>query len=128
MLTDGPQGITRYIYLGKELIAKTGSSAALEDKPGYTGHLEDRDIGLTYMQQRYYDSVIGRFYSNDPVGFSADKPMMFNRYAYANNNPYKYTDPDGQESYLVSRPLSFTSSANHNFIVHNATSLGDPES
>ncbi len=48
------------------------------------------------MQQRYYDPVIGRFYSNDPVGFSASNPMMFNRYAYANNNPYKYTDPDGR--------------------------------
>jgi hypothetical protein len=47
------------------------------------------------MQQRYYDQVVGRFYSNDPVGFSADKPMMFNRYAYANNRPYKYVDPDG---------------------------------
>ena len=126
LLTEGPIGLTRYIYLGKELIAKTGPAAATEDKPGYTGHIEDRDIGLTYMQQRYYDPVIGRFYSNDPVGFSDDKPMMFNRYAYANNNPYKFTDLDGQESYLVSRPLSFTSRANHNFIVHNAESLGDP--
>jgi RHS repeat-associated protein len=33
---------------------------------GFTGHLEDTDIGLTYMQQ-YYDPVIGRFYSNDPL-------------------------------------------------------------
>jgi len=49
------------------------------------------------MQQRYYDPVIGRFYSNDPVGFSAEKPMMFNRYAYVNNNPYKYVDPDGRD-------------------------------
>ncbi|MDZ7902501.1 MAG: RHS repeat-associated core domain-containing protein [Rheinheimera sp.] len=64
---------------------------------GFTGHLEDPDIELTYMQQRYYDPVIGRFYSNDPVGFGADNPMMFNRYAYANNNPYKYVDPDGME-------------------------------
>lgn len=48
------------------------------------------------MQQRYYDPVIGRFYSNDPVWFSADSPMMFNRYTYANNNPYKFTDPDGK--------------------------------
>jgi len=47
------------------------------------------------MQARYYDPVIGRFYSNDPVGFTASNPMMFNRYAYANNNPYKYVDPDG---------------------------------
>lgn len=57
------------------------------------------------MQQRYYDPVIGRFYSNDPVGFSADNPMMFNRYAYANNNPYKFTDPDGRASdCLLCRP------------------------
>jgi uncharacterized protein RhaS with RHS repeats len=45
------------------------------------------------MQARYYDPVIGRFYSNDPVGFR--DVHSFNRYAYANNNPYKYTDPDG---------------------------------
>ncbi len=45
------------------------------------------------MQARYYDPVIGRFYSNDPVGFKG--VHTFNRYAYANNNPYKYTDPDG---------------------------------
>jgi len=44
------------------------------------------------MQARYYDPVIGRFYSNDPAGFS--NIHNFNRYAYANNNPYKYVDPD----------------------------------
>jgi uncharacterized protein RhaS with RHS repeats len=46
------------------------------------------------MQARYYDPVIGRFYSNDPIGFR--DVHSFNRYAYANNNPYKYTDPDGK--------------------------------
>jgi hypothetical protein len=49
------------------------------------------------MQARYYDPVIGRFYSNDPVGYTAKNPVMsFNRYMYVNNNPYKYTDPDGE--------------------------------
>ncbi len=71
---------------------------------GYTGHLEDTDLGLTYMQQRYYDPVIGRFYSNDPVGFTASNPMMFNRYAYANNNPYKFVDPDGKDAVAVVFP------------------------
>ncbi|SUI78372.1 RHS repeat-associated core domain-containing protein [Shewanella baltica] len=61
---------------------------------GYTGHLQDKDLGLTYMQARYYDPLIGRFYSNDPIGFR--DVHSFNRYAYGNNNPYKYTDPDGQ--------------------------------
>jgi len=51
------------------------------------------------MQARYYDPVIGRFYSNDPVGFS--NVHNFNRYAYANNNPYKYVDPDGKTGILV---------------------------
>ncbi len=58
------------------------------------------------MQQRYYDPVIGRFYSNDPVGFTASNPMMFNRYAYANNNPYKYTDPDGKAAVLACIPAA----------------------
>jgi len=49
------------------------------------------------MQARYYDPVIGRFYSNDPVGYTAKNPVMsFNRYLYVNNNPYKYTDPNGE--------------------------------
>ncbi len=63
---------------------------------GFTGHLEDPDLELTYMQQRYYDPVIGRFYSNDPVGYIPTNPSMsFNRYLYVNNNPYKYIDPTG---------------------------------
>ncbi|WP_293635426.1 RHS repeat-associated core domain-containing protein [Shewanella sp. CG12_big_fil_rev_8_21_14_0_65_47_15] len=61
---------------------------------GYTGHLQDKDLGLTYMQARYYDPLIGRFYADDPIGFR--DIHSFNRYAYGNNNPYKYTDPDGE--------------------------------
>ena len=76
---------------------------------GYTGHVHDKDTGLTYMQARYYDPVIGRFYANDPVGFleqvqRGNSPAHgFNRYAYANNNPYKFVDPDGNSpiSYLA---------------------------
>jgi len=62
---------------------------------GFTGALEDTNLGLTYMQQRYYDPTIGRFYSNDPIGFNMSNPISFNRYAYANNNPYRFIDPDG---------------------------------
>ena len=65
----------------------------MKEGVGYTGHLNDTDLELTYMQARYYDPVIGRFMSNDPVGFH--DIHSFNRYAYANNNPYKYVDPTG---------------------------------
>ena len=89
--------ISRSVYepFGKRL---GGEKAGI----GFTGHLQDEDLGLTYMQARYYDPVIGRFYSNDPMGafshLSKGNIHGFNRYAYANNNPYKYTDPDGRES------------------------------
>jgi len=69
------------------------SLASQKNDVGYTGHQFDSDTGLVYMQARYYDPVIGRFYSNDPMGYRG--VHSFNRYAYANNNPYRYTDPTG---------------------------------
>jgi RHS repeat-associated protein len=65
---------------------------------GFTGHVNDADTGLVYMQQRYYDPVAGRFLSIDPVTTDANTGSSFNRYAYANNNPYKYIDPDGRDT------------------------------
>ena len=62
----------------------------------YTGHPEDKETGLTYAGARFYDSVTGRFLAVDPVGFVVRNIQSFNRYAYANNNPYKYVDPDGK--------------------------------
>lgn len=48
------------------------------------------------------DPVIGRFYSNDPVGFVQGSPVhSFGRYTYANNNPYKYNDPDGEFAHIA---------------------------
>jgi RHS repeat-associated protein len=69
---------------------------ALTDGPGYTGHVSDAATGLSYMQQRYYDPGIGRFLSIDPVTANSSTGSNFNRYWYANNNPYKFTDPDGR--------------------------------
>lgn len=38
-----------------------------------------------------------RWLSVDPVQAQANQPVTFNRYHYAANNPYKFTDPDGRE-------------------------------
>lgn len=68
----------------------------LTDGPGFTGHVQDAATGLTYMQQRYYDPQVGLFLSVDPVT-AFDAPVgLFNRYRYANGNPYKFLDPDGR--------------------------------
>ena len=71
------------------------------DRPGYTGHVMDSLTLLTYMQQRYYDPAIGRFLSTDPVQANANTGASFNRYWYANNNPYKFTDPDGRDTWAI---------------------------
>ena len=68
----------------------------LRDGPGYTGHAEDAGSGLNYMQQRYYDPQIGRFIGVDPATISSNTGANFSRYWYANNNPYRFTDPDGR--------------------------------
>jgi len=38
--------------------------------------------------------------SNDPVAANPNTGANFNRYAYAYNNPYKFTDPDGRRGEL----------------------------
>lgn len=72
-------------------------AAAADNSRWYTGHPQDADTGLVYAGARYYDPTIGRFLGIDPVGVQADNLHSFNRYAYANNNPYGYVDPDGRE-------------------------------
>ena len=64
--------------------------------PGFTGHDTDPATQYTYMQQRYYDPRVGRFWSVDPVTVDS-AGGNFNRYWYGNNNPYRFTDPDGRQ-------------------------------
>ena len=85
------EGHREYEAYGQQL------TPAVQDGPGYTGHVQDAATGLVYMQQRYYDPGIGRFLSVDPVTAYSNPVGAFNRYWYANNNPYKFIDPDGRE-------------------------------
>ncbi|WP_133155203.1 RHS repeat domain-containing protein [Kinneretia aquatilis] len=65
---------------------------------GFTGHVNDPETDLVYMQQRYYDPIAGRFLSVDPVVTDAESGIGFGRYTYVNNRPYSGTDPDGRFS------------------------------
>lgn len=72
-----------------------------ETTVGYTGHAHDA-TGLTYMKARFYDPSQHRFLTPDPIHFVDDNPFTFNRYAYGNNNPYRFSDPTGREAACVS--------------------------
>ncbi|MEQ1591030.1 MAG: RHS repeat-associated core domain-containing protein [Thiobacillaceae bacterium] len=61
----------------------------------FAGKPYDMQTQLSYMGARYYDPLLGRFIGVDPQEVQPDNLHSFNRYAYANNNPYKYVDPDG---------------------------------
>jgi RHS repeat-associated protein len=64
----------------------------------YGGHVEDVETGLTYMRARFYDPQVGRFHGIDGARFDERDLRTFNRYAYANDNPFRYIDPDGRDS------------------------------
>jgi RHS repeat-associated protein len=69
-----------------------------EQGPGYTGHVNDVDSGLVYMQARYYDPTMGRFLSTDPAAVESASTAKFNRYSYGANNPVLNVDPDGRQT------------------------------
>jgi len=91
--------IKRYTYEPYGAVVGEG----VTDGPGYAGHVSDSATGLSYMQQRYMDPELGVFLSVDPVTAYQQPVEQFNRYRYANGNPYRFTDPDGRQ---VSDPRS----------------------
>jgi RHS repeat-associated protein len=60
---------------------------------GFVGGTQD-PTGVTHLGARMYDSTLGRFISVDPIIDFAD-PQQMNGYAYSNNSPATFTDPDG---------------------------------
>ncbi|HEY6872713.1 MAG TPA: RHS repeat-associated core domain-containing protein [Geobacteraceae bacterium] len=52
--------------------------------------------GFYYMKARYYDPQVGRFISEDPIGFDGGS---VNLSPYVQNNPLNNIDPDGLASY-----------------------------
>ena len=71
-------------------------AGGVADRPNFTGHVADAQTSMDYMQQRYYDPMLGRFLSVDPVT-ATSVGGNFNRYWYASDNPYRFIDPDGRD-------------------------------
>ncbi len=55
----------------------------------FTGEQNDVTVNQSpyYLRARYYDPVIGRFFTRDPILGNLMSPRSLNRYAYALNNP-----------------------------------------
>ena len=70
---------------------QTASSGSLTNPFQYTAREVDTETNLYSLRNRYYDPNIGRFVSEDPVGFFGG----FDFYMYVDNDPNDSSDPFG---------------------------------
>jgi RHS repeat-associated protein len=89
LVSENGTVLNHFVYDG--FGTRTGTTSS-EFRYGYTGRELDTETGLYYYRARYYDSKVGRFISEDPIGFSAGDT---NLYRYVGNNSPNYTDPTG---------------------------------
>jgi len=61
---------------------------------GFTGQRQE-GFGLIDYGGRFYDPILGRFISPDPIIPGVGNPQVLNHYSYVKNNPIRYTDPKG---------------------------------
>jgi RHS repeat-associated protein len=95
-----PYGDQLYCYQDSNAPATADDATPLH----YTGKERDTESGNDYFGARYYGSSMGRFLS--PDAFYHDShvadPQSWNEYAYARNNPLRFTDPSGKNATVSS--------------------------
>ena len=64
-------------------------------------HADRLMTGTPYCRARYYNPIIGRFISEEPLGFNANDGSNF--YRYVQNNPLLLVDPFGLSSLVFNR-------------------------
>jgi RHS repeat-associated protein len=68
------------------------TSPTITTRFNYTGRELDTETGLYFYRARYYGSGVGRFISEDPIGFQG---RDVNLYRYVRNSPTNFIDPMG---------------------------------
>jgi RHS repeat-associated protein len=90
---------TVQVQYGYEPYGSTIQSGSANDNSyQYTGRESD-GTGLYYYRARYYDPIVKRFISEDPIGLSGG----LNSYAYVGGNPVSLVDPDGKIAKLLEK-------------------------
>lgn len=110
MLTDflgNPTQTYRYDVFG----ADQNGHADPMNRYRFVGLAHDDLTGLTYMNARWYDPIIGRFLSRDPLVGSLGFQQSLNRYSYVQNSPTNQTDPTGLFAPAIAVPVAYVAAA-----------------
>jgi RHS repeat-associated protein len=86
---DNQSTLAGYSYSPYGQTQSTGNTEG--DSVQYTGRENDNN-GLYYYRARYYDPVLKRFLSEDPIGLAGGS-LSF--YSYVDGDPISYIDPEG---------------------------------
>jgi RHS repeat-associated protein len=81
-IVSGDTSITRYLYTSREY---------------------DPATGLQYNRARWYDAEMGRWISEDPLGFEAGDSNVAR---YVSNSPVMYFDPNGLQQQKPAVPVT----------------------
>jgi RHS repeat-associated protein len=98
---EGSGALTKYAELrykpwGEDRPASDAFNETLSpSERRFTGQRAHDELDLYYYQARWYDPALGRFVQPDSIVRGSQGVQAWDRYAYANNSPVRYTDPTG---------------------------------
>lgn len=85
----------------------------------FTGQPLDDSTGLYYYGARYYDPVLRRFVTPDPLVQNQYDPQSLNRFAYCRNNPLIYKDPSGHFFWFAVGSMAMFNTFENSERIHN---------
>ena len=93
---SNPGGALANTYTYDAFGKRTASTGTLTNPFQYTAREFDPETGIYEYRARYYDQNLGRFLSEDPVGFTNG---TYNLYDYVSGDPVDFNDPSGNKRF-----------------------------
>ena len=114
-ITDAKANVAQfdaYLPYGELLVDEHSSTEEMPYK--FNGKELDEETGLYYYGARYMNPKTSLWYGVDPL---AEKYPNLSSYCYTHNNPVRYIDLDGKDSYYTDKgEYVFTNNKETNFI------------
>ena len=101
ILSSAGTTLVSYTYNAWGVTSKTysnggASTTAANNNLTYRGYYYDTDLGMYYLQSRYYDPAICRFINADGYISTGQGFTGYNMFAYCGNNPVMRVDRNGE--------------------------------